>query len=114
MAFFPLPKQYNPDFAIPGKKPATAAGIDWSNPITRGLKVCFDGNRDYIGHKKVNQINAASSSSKYDQHGKYLESTSTSDGGVYYDDGPMSEFAGQPFALTQMNARLRQRQLSWH
>ena len=38
MAFLPLDKKFNPDFSIPGKKPVGGVEIDWSNPITRGLK----------------------------------------------------------------------------
>ena len=37
MAFFPLPKPYHPDFAIPGKKPVGVVEVDLSNSITRGI-----------------------------------------------------------------------------
>jgi hypothetical protein len=40
-----LPKQYHPDFATPGKKPIGPAEIDWTDPISVGLKyyIVFNG-----------------------------------------------------------------------
>ena len=35
--FHKLPKNYHPDFSIPGKKPVGAVGIDWSNPLAKGI-----------------------------------------------------------------------------
>ena len=36
MAFFPLDKKFNPDFAIPGKKPTGATKLDQTNKFVRG------------------------------------------------------------------------------
>lgn len=36
-----LPKQYHPDFALPGKKPIGPVEVDWNNPLTKGLAVCY-------------------------------------------------------------------------
>jgi hypothetical protein len=41
MAFLPLPKNYHPDFARPGVKPSGPVEIDWSNPLTRGLRAAY-------------------------------------------------------------------------
>ena len=36
-----LPKLVHPDFAVPNRKPVGAVEIDWSNPLTKGLKICY-------------------------------------------------------------------------
>ena len=41
MAFFPLPKKFNPDFAIPGKKPVGQFELDNSSSLTRNLQACI-------------------------------------------------------------------------
>lgn len=35
-----LPKQFSPDFAIPLRPPVSAQIIDFSNPLTRGMRMC--------------------------------------------------------------------------
>jgi len=41
MALYPLPKQYSTDFSNPKKKPVGDVEIDWSNPLTKGLKAFY-------------------------------------------------------------------------
>jgi len=41
---YTLPKQYHPDFSNPRVKPKGQVEIDWSNPVTRGLKRYWLGN----------------------------------------------------------------------
>lgn len=38
MALYTLPKLFHPDFRRPGLKPLSSTEVDWSNPITIGLK----------------------------------------------------------------------------
>jgi hypothetical protein len=46
MALLKLPKRFHPDFSQPGRKPVGNVEIDYSNPITRGLRLApiFQGN----------------------------------------------------------------------
>ena len=39
MALYTLPKQYHPDFSQPNKKPIGDAEIDWSNPLTKNIRL---------------------------------------------------------------------------
>ena len=41
MAMVKLPKQFSPDFSRPGVKPAGPVEIDWSNPLTKGLRAAY-------------------------------------------------------------------------
>lgn len=41
MSLYKLPKKFHPDFISPSKKPICPVEIDWSNPITLGLKLCY-------------------------------------------------------------------------
>ena len=51
-SFQRLPKRFHPDFRIPGKKPVGAVEVDWSNPITRGMRLAvapaLEGNSNLV------------------------------------------------------------------
>ena len=50
-----LPKSLHPDFATPGKKPIGPVEIDWSNPLSKGLKfvVLF---RDGVAREAISGV----------------------------------------------------------
>ena len=41
MGILQLPKKFHTDFKVPNKKPIGDVEIDWSHPLTNGLKVCL-------------------------------------------------------------------------
>jgi hypothetical protein len=83
--FLDLPKHYGPGFNRVGAKPKGRLEIDWSNPLTRGLKLCFVDKYELV-NGTVGVPVATNSAEGATLDGKCLESNSTTDGGWAFRD----------------------------
>lgn len=91
--FLDLPKHYGPGFNRVGAKPKGRLEIDWSNPLTRGLKLCFVDKFELV-NGTVGVPVASNSAEGATLDGKCLESNSTTDGGWAFRDCGIKDALG--------------------